>query len=93
MSRVNLTPKDTSHQAVVCGLDHVCGWFFQVFGKDDEEGEEVLIVDKDTLLSPPCSQSDMIKMIKKYAIDDRISRHCIDQIRLDYDPAAGLIYE
>lgn len=87
MSRVALNPKDEEkHPVVVCGLDHAMGWFFQVFGPEDEDGEEPLLVDEDSLFNKSFGQTELIRYIRLYAKDDALTRHCIDQISLDLDP-------
>lgn len=91
MSRVALNPRDPEkHPAVICGLDHAMGWFFQVFGPDDEDGEEVLLVNKDSIFTPRFGQGDMIDLIRQYAADDPLSTHCITRIVEDFDPALGI---
>ena len=89
MSRVFLNAKDPDHE-VVCGLDHAFGWFFQVFGPETEDGEENLIVDKDTMFDRNFGQTQMVELIREYAQNDAKSEHCICQISLDIDPALGI---
>jgi hypothetical protein len=83
MSRVQVTPKENRNIAeVVVGVDHVCGWFLQVW----EHGIEEPIVDIDFL-----SNGAMLEKIIQYAKSDcAVNRRIRGCIALDLDPGAGI---
>ena len=91
MSRIALVPKNTEeHEVVVCGLDHAMGWFFQLFGMPDEEGEDTVLIDKDQMMTRGFNRIELLRLVEEYAVDDEITRHCLSQIAADEDPAKGL---
>ena len=86
MSRVSLAPRDPdSHTEVIVGLDHVMGWFLQVFGREID-GEDNIIVDKDTLLTKGYNLDEIIKDIEYYAENNMKTKEVISSILMDLDP-------
>lgn len=89
MSRLRLEAKNSQHE-LYCGLDHAIGWFFQIFGPPDEDGEDTVILDKCQLFDSPFGQGAMINLIREFAVDNKRSQHCISRISVDQDPAVDL---
>ncbi len=88
MSRVMLQAKKKDH-CVVVGLDHALGWFCQLYGPEDEDGEDVVLIDNDAFFGD-CNQLKLNEFIREYAILDCRAEHCISQIALGWDPIEGL---
>ncbi len=87
MSRVRLTSKNPKeHPEVIVGLDKTFGWFFQVFGPT-QNGEDVLVIDEDEVVTPHFDHIRVIALIKQYAEMDLHSLHAISMIKLELDPA------
>ena len=85
MSRIVIRAKDREN-SIAFGLDKTTGWFFQLFGPDDKEGEEVLLIDKDSMFSSSFGQGELIDMIRKYAVVTNRVQGYIDYIAMDLDP-------
>lgn len=82
MSRVWLESKDET-KTVVIGLDHVMGYFFQLFGEDIDSEENVLM-DEDFV-----SQGQMIALIEEHAVQSTQTKQVIAAIACDLDPGVA----
>jgi len=81
MSRVRLPAKNPAHEIIV-GSDHACGYFIQIFNGVDEEGEDVLLLDEDTLLGK-LTRDTLINYINEYVEDSSIKDSVCYTIRMD----------
>ncbi len=79
MSRVHMTPHpDLRLEEVVVGVDHLLGWFIQVWNT----GEDDPTVDRDMV-----SRGEMLKIIDLYTDPHcPVNRIIRDKIALDVDP-------
>ena len=72
MSRYVILQEDGSE--VAYGCDHATGYFFQVFAPEpDENGEDKLLIDEDSMFSN-MSNGRMLELMQKYKVPDS---HCL----------------
>ncbi|MBU2527624.1 MAG: hypothetical protein KKC03_13595 [Bacteroidetes bacterium] len=87
MSRVRLPAKNPAHEIIV-GSDHACGYFIQIFNGVDEEGEDVLLLDQDSLLGGLTRES-LINHIDEYVEDSDIKESVCYAIRMNLQILEG----
>ena len=72
MSRYVILQEDGS--TVAYGHDHATGYFFQVFESEtDDDGEDKLLVDEDSMFSN-MSNGRMLQLMQKYNVPET---HCL----------------
>lgn len=70
--------KEQDDFEIAYGFDNATGYFFQVFGLPDDDGEDNLIIDECSLFTN-MSKGRMIELMTEYNVD----KNHIDKVAMD----------